>query len=339
MFFKGSDANRNNNTGSSSLASNENYSMDNIEDGEVISLNHQFTQKSTLTTADSVATSSKSTELSGKQTSDKIKRHFRRSNPSRTAEKTNDQIVYTLDCEVESGHDNPGQQTPLQENCDKNIRHRKLRLSANTSTLDSKLTHFDRRVASAKASTSHATRSGAISQESAQDFKSNSLQNLLLQFQKKSSGVAVDSVIAAGDVCNDMASNDTENDDEFTDGDELNNYDLSLDDDDDEEEEEDEYDDQEDEDMNEHDDEIQDLSDLNDEDEDSDDFNLNNKNETIRAVQGVSSSKQQKIYDDIIDRLCNTEDVEDFESNGENTQDEQDSFEELLSGFDSAKDA
>ena len=145
-----------------------------------------------------------------------------------------------------------------------------------------------------------------------------------------------------------MDANETE--DEYTDGDELNNYDLSLDDEEDEEEEEeeDEYDEQDEGEVNEQDEEIQDLSDLNEEDgddeeeeedgegEESDAFSLDNKNETIRAVGSGAKSvsrKREKIYDDIVDRLCNTESVEDLEGDGDGTREGEDSFEELLSGF------
>ncbi len=146
-----------------------------------------------------------------------------------------------------------------------------------------------------------------------------------------------------------MDANETE--DEYTDGDELNNYDLSLDDEEDEEEEEeeDEYDEQDEGEVNEQDEEIQDLSDLNEEDgddeeeeeedgegEESDAFSLDNKKETIRAVGSGAKSvsrKREKIYDDIVDRLCNTENVEDLEGDGDGTREGEDSFEELLSGF------
>ena len=146
---KESDTYNVNNPGPSSLISNDNFSMNHLEEGEVVSLNYQCnrgSQKSTLNAVgcdNSAAVTSKPADLSERQqaNSDRIKRHFRRTNVPRTAqEKTNDQIVYTLDCEVVSGHDNCGAQTPHvpESRGDKSVRLRKTKLSANSNTLESK---------------------------------------------------------------------------------------------------------------------------------------------------------------------------------------------------------
>ncbi len=165
------------------------------------------------------------------------------------------------------------------------------------------------------------------------DFKSGSLQSMLLQFQKKNNAPEPPQQVFSSSASNTGTSaNATDNEEELTDGDELNNYDLSLEGDgeDDEDEVEEEFD------AGQEEDEEPDDG----EEDDEDLFNINNRNETIKAAGAI----KQENYDEIIDQLCNTDNTEgcEFEDEDDETNDtsheNDDSFDELLAGFDTVKD-
>jgi len=163
------------------------------------------------------------------------------------------------------------------------------------------------------------------------DFKSNSLHSMLLQFQKKNNAPEPPQQVLSSSASNTGTSaNATDNEEELTDGDELNNYDLSLEGDgEDDEDEEVEGLEQEG---------LEEEDELDEEEEDF--FNINNRNETIKAAGVVT----QENYDEIIDQLCNTDNTEgcEFEEDEDGTHDtsndHDDSFNELLAGFDTIKD-
>lgn len=108
------------------------------------------------------------------QNNKKIKRHFQRPNVTRSIER-NDQLVYRLDCEVESGHDNPGQQ--YRQIDDKNV-----------SSKQEKSKTSDRTTAQESAHSSKPTSSRGFSSSDKQTNASNvaSLHHLLIQFPKDS---------------------------------------------------------------------------------------------------------------------------------------------------------
>lgn len=343
-------------------------SMDHVEEGEVVSLNHHHLdlyknrtiQKSTLKESEAASSISRDNMSDCvRNQNEKFKRHLRRSNPTKSIDNT-DQIVLTVDCEVENGHDNQGHQIRTLDHIDKNSSVKQKKSKSTESkivNINSKLTNVERQSNTSKISSlisgSNSVNNNKKALEQAMGFKSSSLQNLLLQFQKKPSDSDATTSAAVTSNCinealsssasNGTSANETENEEDYTDGDDLNNCDFSFEGEDDEvefDEEEDNDDENDEEDENNA--EMMELSDLGPEDED-DNFNLNGRNDTIKAV--LKSNNQNESYDDIIDQLCNSDDGEDEDDDDndndddDNNAEDDDSFNDLLAGFDTVKES
>lgn len=310
------------------------FAVDHIEEGEVVSLNSNLVrigQKSTLNVEPSTSSKAMGKDTTSEvvfQNNKKIKRHFQRPNVTRSTERS-DQLIYRLDCEVESGHDNPGQQYRQLEQ----TKQKKSKMNVPGTSQEKQTSN-----------------GGACSSSSKQTDSANSMSmhHLLIQFPKELSADnkhdhsenldtepmtsnRYNNEVLSSSVSNTASTNETENEDLYTDGDDVNNYeDLSLEENDGEDEyEPDEEGDDED-------------YDENNESENEDDmFNLNNKNETIKACI-LSNANDQENYDDIIDQLCNTDNAdacEDYDDETDDVYEDNDSIDELLAGFDSVKES